>query len=326
MRRREFIAVLRGAAIAWPLTARAQQPGKIPTVGILLIGPGTTPLPTTEAFQRGLRDLGWIEGRNIAFEIRWAPTPDRLPEIAAELVRINVDVILAGSSTQVEPARRATQTIPIVFAVHADPIGTGHVASLARPGGNITGLSQLLTELSAKELEMLKEVVPQAMRIGVLWNPTIPSHPLALKSVEAAAAKLGVQVQMVGARSADEFDGALSDMAQAHADALLVLNAPVVYVERARLVAAALKYRLPGMFGFREHAEAGGLISYGPDINDLYRRTATYVDKILKGAKPADLPVEQASKYQLVINMKTAKALGLTIPPTFLARADEVIE
>ena len=153
MRRREFIAVLRGAAIAWPLTARAQQPGKIPTVGILLIGPGTTPLPTTEAFQRGLRDLGWIEGRNIAFEIRWAPTPDRLPEIAAELVRINVDVILAGSSTQVEPARRATQTIPIVFAVHADPIGTGHVASLARPGGNITGLSQLLTELSAKELE-----------------------------------------------------------------------------------------------------------------------------------------------------------------------------
>src|SRR5216684_3646459 len=245
MRRREFIAVLRGAAIAWPLTARAQQPGKIPTIGILLIGPGTTPLPTTEAFQRGLRDLGWIEGRNIAFEIRWAPTPDRLPEIAAELVRINVNVILAGSSTQVEPARRATQTIPIVFAVHADPIGTGHVASLARPGGNITGLSQLLTELSAKELEMLKEVVPQAMRIGVLWNPTIPSHPLALKSVEAAA----------------------------------------------------LKYRLPGMFGFREHAEAGGLISYGPDINDLYRRTATYVDKILKGAKPADLPVEQASKY-----------------------------
>ena len=188
MRRREFIAVLRGAAIAWPLTARAQQPGKIPTIGILLIGPGTAPLPTTEAFQRGLRDLGWIEGRNIAFEIRWAPTPDRLPEIAAELVRINVDVILAGSSTQVEPARRATQTIPIVFAVHADPIGTGHVASLARPGGNITGLSQLLTELSAKELEMLKEVVPQAMRIGVLWNPTIPSHPMALKSVEAAAA------------------------------------------------------------------------------------------------------------------------------------------
>jgi len=319
--RREFITLLGGAAVAWPLGALGQQSKKLPTIGILTI-PG---LPV-DAFRRSLRDLGWIEGQNVLIEMLVAPTVDRLPELAAELVRMKVDVIFASSSTFVEAARQATTTIPIVFSAHNDPIGVGHVASLAHPGGNITGLSQLHTELVAKELEMLKEAIPRAQRIGVLWNPTTPSNAPALNAVEAAAEKLGVGLQAVPARSADELDGALSTMAQAHAEALLVVGSPLSYAETERLAQLALKYRLPGMFQPRVNVEAGGLMSYGPDIPDLYRRAAIYVDKILKGAKPADLPVEQASKYRLLINLRTAKALGLDIPPTLLARADEVIE
>jgi len=279
-----------------------------------------------EALQGGLRDLGYVEGENIVFRFRWVESVEQLPELAAQLVRMNVDVILAMSSTMVEPARRATKTIPIVFAAHADPVGVGHVASLARPGGNITGMSMLLTELAAKELEILKEVVPHAMRVGVLWNPTVPTHPGAVNAVESAGEKLRLRLHLVPVATVDDFDGAFVSMSREGVEGFLVVASPVTFSQRARLAELALAHRLPGMFGSKENVEAGGLISYGADLNDLARRSAAYIDKILKGAKPADLPVEQASKYQLVINLKTAKALGIDIPTTLLARADEVIE
>jgi putative ABC transport system substrate-binding protein len=239
---------------------------------------------------------------------------------------MNVNVIVAPSSTFVEAARQATASIPIVFTVHADPVGLGHVASLAQPSGNVTGLSMLLTELAAKGLEMMKEAVPHATRIGLLWNPTTPSHLRALNAVEGAAEKLSVELHMVAARTLEDFGGAFSAMSREAAGAFLVVASPLFVAQRVPLAELALKHRLPGMFPFKENVEAGGLMSYGADRDDLYRRAATYVDKILKGVKPADLPVEQASKYQLVINLKTAKALGLEVPPTLLARADEVIE
>jgi putative tryptophan/tyrosine transport system substrate-binding protein len=324
MRRREFISLAGGVAV-WPLAARSQQARKVPTVGILALG---VPPPTTytQSFLQALHDLGWIDGQNIVIEFRWASTIDFLPKMAAELVAMEVDVIFANSSTYVEPARQATKTIPIVFANHADPVGVGHVASLAHPGGNITGVSMLLTELAAKQLEILKEAVVGATQIGVLWNPTTPSHRPALKSIVAAANKLGVHVQMVPAQTADEFDAAMSTMRQSNAEAFLDVASPLSFMQRARLVESALKFGLPGMFGYRQSVEAGGLMSYAANNNDLFRRAAVYVDKILKGAKPADLPVEQASEYELVINLKTAKALGLTVPPSLLARANEVIE
>jgi putative ABC transport system substrate-binding protein len=273
----------------------------------------------------GLRDLGWIEGKNIVIEFRWADGVQQLHELAAELVRINVDVIFAPSSTMVEPARQATKTIPIVFANHADPIGTGHVASLPRPGGNTTGLSELATDLNAKAMEVLKEAVP-ARRIGVLWNPTTPSQVPGLQSVKAAGEKLGLALHMVSATRTDDLDTALASMVRESVGGVFVVPSPLTLMHRAPLAELALKHRLPTMFGARENVEAGGLMSYGADRDDLVRRAALYIDKILKGAKPADLPVEQASKYQLVINLKTAKALGLEVPPTVLARADEVIE
>jgi putative ABC transport system substrate-binding protein len=242
------------------------------------------------------------------------------------LVAIPVDVIVAPSSTFVEAARKATSTIPIVFAVHADPVGLGHVASLSHPGGNITGMSMLLTELAAKRLEVMTETVPQARRIGILWNPTTPSHPRALQAIEAAGEKLGLELRTTPAQTLEDFDAAFSMMVQEAVGGLLVVASPLVVAQAAPLARFALKHQLPGMFPFKENVEAGGLISYGADRDDLYRRAAGYVDKILKGANPADLPVEQASKYQLVINIKTAKTLGLQVPPQVLARADEVIE
>jgi putative ABC transport system substrate-binding protein len=323
LKRREFIALLGGAAAAWPLVARAQQQTKIRRIGFLGLAPEFSGV---EALRAGLRDLGYIEGTNLVIEWRWAEKVDQLPELAAELVRMNVNVIVAPSSTFVEAARQATASIPIVFTVHADPVGLGHVASLAQPSGNVTGLSMLLTELAAKGLEMMKEAVPHATRIGLLWNPTTPSHLRALKAVEGAAEKLSVELHMVAARTLEDFDGAFSAMSREAAGAFLVVASPLFVAQRVPLAELALKHRLPGMFPFKENVEAGGLMSYGADRDDLYRRAATYVDKILKGVKPADLPVEQASKYQLVINLKTAKALGLEVPPTLLARADEVIE
>jgi putative tryptophan/tyrosine transport system substrate-binding protein len=325
MRRREFLTLF-GSAAAWPVGARAQQADKLPTIGFLALGPASAYARRVEALREGLRHLGYTEGKNIVIEFRWADSVDQLPALAAELVRINADVIFANSSTQVEPARRATKTIPIVFSNHADPVGTGHVASLPRPGGNITGLSMLLTDLVAKELEILTQALPHATRIGVLWNPTTPSHQLALTAVEIAGEKLGVQLVVVPAPTVDDFEGAFSIMSQAGVAGLLIVASPLFTIQRISLAELALKHRLPEMVGTREEVEAGAFMSYGADLDDPYRRAALYIDKILKGAKPTDLPVEQASKYQLVINLKTAKALGLTIPESFLLRADTVIE
>jgi putative ABC transport system substrate-binding protein len=325
MRRRQFIKLL-GSAAAWPLAGRAQRAAKVARIGYLGFGPASTQTGRVEALRAGLRDLGYVEGTNIVIEFRWADRVDQLPQLAAELVRRNVDVIFASNSTLVEPASQATKTIPIVFSNHADPVGIGHVASLAHPGGNITGLTMLLTDLSAKELEMLKEAVPHATRIGVLWNPTTPSHPPAVHAVEAAGEKLGIALHMVPMRTVDDFDPAFETMTRERVGGFLDITSPVTFSYRAALVALALKHRLPGAFGFKEFVDAGGLMSYGADFNDLHRRAAIYIDKILKGIKPADLPVEQPTKFELVINLKTAKALGLTIPLSLLGRADEVIE
>jgi len=325
MKRREFITLLGGAA-AWPLAARGQQRAKVARIGYLGLGPASAWSSRVEALRAGLRDLGFIEGRNIVIEFRWADTVDELPTLAAELVRMHVDVIFASSSTLVEPARQATQTIPIVFSNHADPVGVGHVASLPWPGGNITGLSMLLTDLAVKELEILTQALPQVKRIGVLWNPTTPSHTPAMRAVEDAGKKLGVQLLLLPEPTAEDFEPAFATMLRETVGGFLVVPSPLSTSHRAALAGLALQYRLPGMFGHKDYVEAGGLMSYGADIDDLNRRAAVYIDKILKGAKPADLPVEQASKYQLVINLKTAKTLGFELPPMLLARADEVIE
>jgi putative ABC transport system substrate-binding protein len=274
----------------------------------------------------GLRDLGYVEGKNIILEFRWADTTDGLREFAAEFVRMNVDVIFATASTEVEAARYATKAIPIVFATHADPVGIGHVASLPRPGGNITGLTMVLTDVIAKQLEILIEALPHAARIGVLWSPTMASHALALQEVETAREKLRIEVHPVPARTAEDFDAAFTTMGRERIDCVLVVSSSLTRAEHKLLGDLTLKHRLPAMFGTRDNVEAGGLMSYAPDLHDLTRRAAAYIDKILKGAKPADLPVEQASKYQLVINLKTAKALRIEVPPTLLSRADEVIE
>ena len=326
MKRREFIMLLSSAGAGWPLAARGQPSGKVWRVGYLGFGPASSWTSEVEALRSGLRDFGYVEGKNIVIEFRWAERADQTLDLATQLVGMDVDVIFAPASTQVEPARKTTKTTPIVFAQHADPVGLGDVASLSRPGGNITGLSMLLTELSVKELEILKETLPQATRIGVLWNPTTPSHPTAMKAIEAAGKKLGVQLVIVPAGNVADIEGAISTMARASVSGVLVLGSPLFNAQGPLLADLQLKYQLPEVFANRANVQAGGLMSYGADLNDLYRRAATYIDKILKGAKPADLPVEQASKYLLVVNLKAAKALSLIIPPTLLARADEVIE
>jgi putative ABC transport system substrate-binding protein len=320
-----FLALLLLIAL-FTTEARAQQPAKVHQIGYLMSGPPAFWATRVEALRMGLRDLGYVEGKNITLVFRSAETPERLPEVAAELVRLKVDVIFATSSTEVEAARRAIKTIPIVFATHADPVGVGHVASLARPGGNITGLSMVLTELAVKELEILKQALPHMTRIGVLLTVTAPSHRPAAHAVEAAAQQLGVHVLTVPVRTPEDLEGAFALMARERVNGFLAVASPLTRSQRARLAELSLKHRLPGMFGTRENVEAGGLMSYAPDLVDLTRRAATYIDKILKGAKPADLPVEQASKYQLVVNLKTAKTLGITIPPSVLLRADQVIE
>ena len=325
MNRRDFITLIGGIA-AWPVAARAQQPAKAPRIGFLRFGPASANVGRVEALRAGLRELGYVEGKTIVIEFGWAETVDQLHERAAELVRMNVDVIFAMSSTETNAARQATKTIPIVFAAHADPVGLGHVASLPRPGGNITGLTVLQTDLTAKALEILKESVPNATRFGVIWSPTAPSYRPTLQAAEAAGTKLGVQLHMVAVRTLEDFEGAFVTMARERADGFFVAASSFTHSHRMLLAELALKHRLPGMFGARDNVEAGGLMSYAPDQNDLTRRAATYIDKVLNGIKPADLPVEQASKYELVINLKTAKALRLALPESFLLRADKVIE
>jgi putative ABC transport system substrate-binding protein len=320
-----LIAALAGAA-AWPHMVRA-QPSKVWRIGFLGLAPASASARRIEGLRAGLRDLGYVEGRNTVIEFRWAEGVARMTELAAELVHLDVDVIFATSSTEVEAARQATQTIPIVFATHADPVAVGHVASLPRPGGNITGLSVLQTDLTAKALEILKEAVPHATRFGVLFSTAAPGSGPALHAAEAAGDGLGVKLYTAPLRAVKDFEGAFANVARERVDAVLVMpSALTVRSEPALLAELALKDRLPTMFGARENVVAGGLMSYSPDHRDLTRRAAAYIDKILKGAKPADLPVEQASEYQLIVNLKTAKALGLKLPELFLLRADEVIE
>jgi len=327
MKRRRFIILLGGGAIAWPLAARTQQTTTVWRLGYLGFSTAASDADRVEALRAGLRALGYVEGKNLTIEFRRAETVEKLQEAAAELVRMNVDVIFAPSSTETERAKQATKTIPIVFATNADPVGLGHVASLPRPGGNITGLTVTQTEFTEKGMEILKETVPHATRFGVLWTPTAPSGPLTLQAAEAAGRKLGVQIEGVSVLSVADFGGGFATMARDLVDVVLIHGSALTARHNPPLLAElALKHRLPSMFQVRYNVEAGGLMSYAPDLLDLTRRSATYIDKILKGAKPADLPVEQASRYQLVINLKTAAALGLTIPPSILARADEVIE
>jgi putative ABC transport system substrate-binding protein len=324
MKRRDFL-ILAATAIAWPHAARPQQKA-MSVIGFLGLAPASGWDDQVEALRAGLRDFGDVEGNNIHIEFRWAASTDQLSEFAAELVRMNVDVIIAPASTEVEPARQATKTIPIVFTQHADPVGLRHVASLPHPGGNITGVSMVLTELSAKALEILKDALPDARRIGVLWNPTTPSHPQVVEAIRVAAKSLGVQVIMTPIERVTDFEAAFATLRREQADGFLVPSSPLTNAERIPLADLALRYRLPGIYVNKENAEAGGLMSYGADFNYMYRHAALYVHKILRGEKPGDLPVEQASKYQLVINLKTAKALDLKVPPLLLTQADEVIE
>ena len=325
VRRRQFL-IAAGALLAAPHRADAQQPAKVPRIGFL----GSVPeaeANRTEPFMQGLRERGWIENQNIAIEYRWSEgKTDRLSELVADLVRLKVDVIVAPSSTYVVPARRATSTIPIVFAAHADPVGMGHVASLRRPGGNITGVTMLLTDMAPKELELLKELLPRIQRVGVLWNPSTPSHPAALKATEIAAQVLKLQLRMAGAGNVDELEGAFLTLSKDRVGGVLVLASPLTFSERAKIAELVQKNRLPTVFAVKENVEAGGLASYGADIGAMFRLAAVYVDKILRGAKPGDLPVEQPTRFELVINLKTAKTLGITIPKTVLLRADKVIE
>jgi ABC-type uncharacterized transport system substrate-binding protein len=323
--RRTFLAYS-AALFAAPLAARAQQGGKLYRVGFLWDSPAVFP-DAVEAFRQGLRDLGYVEGQTIAIEYRWTEgKPERMRELAAELVRLKVDVIVAPTSIYTEAVKRATSTIPIIFMSHADPIGSGHVANLARPGGNITGLSLMMTETSVKGLELLKEAVPGLFRIAVVWDPATPSHGPGLRALEAAIAKRRFRIQPLGVRSTAEYDSAFSAMVRERADGVLVLSTPLYIASARRLAELAMTHKLPSLFGPRHHVEAGGLMSFGPDRRDMFRRGALYVDRILKGARPADLPVQQPTTFELAINLKTAKALGLTIPPSLLQRADQVIE
>jgi putative ABC transport system substrate-binding protein len=309
----------------WPVAA-ARAAGKVYRVGFLWDSPAVWP-NALEAFRQGLRELGWIEGQNLTIEYRWAEGRfDRLPALAEDLVQRQVDVIVAPTSIYTGAARHATSTIPIVFASHADPIGSGHVASLARPGGNITGLTIVMSETSAKGLDLFKEALPELSRVAVIWDPATPSHGPGLKAVEAAGRARGLRLQSVPVRNSSEFESAFSAIVREHAGGILILSTPVFMGGARSLADLSLRHKLPTIFAAREHVEAGGLMSYGPDRADLYRRAATYVDRILKGARPAELPVEQATRFELVINARTAKALKLTISPSVLARADQIIE
>jgi putative ABC transport system substrate-binding protein len=324
--RRGFITLLGGAAVAWPLAARAQQPGKLPTIGVL---GGATPSAESQrvsALVRRLSELGWIEGRTVAIEYRWAEGQSaRLAEMAAELIQLRVDVVLATGTAPALAAKQRTSVIPIVFPFAGDPIGTGLVASLARPGGNVTGLSNQATDLAAKRIELLREIVPHLRRLAVLANVGYPAAALEMDEVQAAARTLGLEVVAFEVRGAKDIAPSFEAL-KGQAEALFLVGDPLMTANRNRINTLALAARLPTIYVQREYVDAGGLISYGANFPDLFRRAAELVDKILRGAKPGDIPVEQPTKFELVINLTTAKALGLEVPPTLLARADEVIE
>ena len=322
-----LIVIVVLAILVAPLTAEAQQPTKVHRIGYLSPGFSPSRLSTLEALRQGLRDLGWVEGENLTIECRVAEGEvERLPALATELVHLPVEVIVAGGSAAIHAAQHATRTIPIVMATANEPVGEGFVGGVARPGGNITGMSNLAAELPGKRLEILKETVPQSTRIAVLANPANASHASDLHHVNEAARALGLSLYLVEVRRAEELESAFAAMTRAGADALMVLSDSILLSQLpGRIADLAATHRLPAIYVRRVYVDAGGLMSYGPSLPDLYRRAATYVDKILKGAKPAELPVEQPMKFELVLNLKTAQALGLTIPPTLLFQADEVI-
>jgi putative ABC transport system substrate-binding protein len=325
MRRREFITFLGGAA-AWPLAARGQQGAKLPTIGFLGQSTRSAASEWVAAFVQRLRQLGWIESRTIAIEYRWGEgLTERAAEIAVEFIRLNVDVIVTSGTPQVLAAKQATSVIPIVFATAGDPVGTSLVASLARPGGNVTGLSNQNVDTDGKRLELLREVLPSLRRLAILANIGNPAAVLEMAAVQAMARTLGLEVDTLEVRRAEDIAPAFEAL-KGRAEALYVVTDALVSTNRFRINTLVLAARLPTMHGERDYVEAGGLISYVANYPDLFRRAADYVDKILRGAKPADLPVEQPTKFDLVVNLITARALGLTVPPTLLARADEVIE
>jgi len=324
--RRQFIVLLGGAAAAWPLAARTQQVGKLPTIGFLGSGTRSATSEWTAAFVQRLRELGWIDGRNVAIEYRWGEgRAERFTEIAAELVRLNVDVILAGGTEPAVAAKHATSVIPIVFALAADPIGNGLVASLARPGDNVTGLSNMESDLAAKRLGLLREVLPGFHRLAVMVNGAYSGGATEMLEIDAAARTLGLEIVAFPIRRVEEIAPSF-DALKGRAEALYVVGDPLANTHRLRIITFALAARLPTVHSQRQYVEAGGLMSYGANFPDLNRRAADYVDKILRGAKPADIPVEQPTKFDLVVNLVTAQALGLEVPATLLARADEVIE
>jgi len=323
MRRRDFITLVGGTA-AWPLAARAQQP-KVWRIGVLAAVPPTPAM--LSAFRDGMRGRGYVEGQNLSIDVRWPQGSfDQDPSVVTELVNSNVDVIVAWGTPATIAARRATLTIPIVMASVGDPVGSGFIASLARPGGNITGLSNIQVDLSAKLMELFAELVPGMKRVGVVHNPNNPAVTMALRETEAAIRKLNMQVQVVNAQTSDEFDRAFAQLSAESVGGVVVLANPTVIEHSRRIAELAQSARLPTAFSRRENVDAGGLLSYGADLNNDFRQSAFYVDRILKGEKPADLPVMQPTKVELVINLKTAKALGVTVPLIMQMTADELIE
>jgi putative ABC transport system substrate-binding protein len=326
MKRRAFIALVGGLAAFSPFAARAQHPDRLPTIGFLGATTPATANQWVSAFVARLQELGWIEGRTVTIEYRWAEAnTERYAEIATELVDHKVDVIVTWASAPVLAAKHATAVVPIVFAAQMDPVGAGVVASLARPGGNVTGLSLQQTDTAAKRLEFLRELVPNLRRLAIMANIGAAGAILERREIEATARTLDLEATILEIRQADDIAPALEAL-KGHIDALYVATDPLVFSNRVRINGLAQDARLPTIYGSREYAEAGGLMSYGPSYTDLFRRAADYVDKILRGAKPGDIPVEQPTRFELIVNLKTAKALGLDVPPAMLARADEVIE
>jgi putative ABC transport system substrate-binding protein len=326
--RRSVTGLLLALGLLVPLAANAQPSATIPRVGFIDATSPDSGRHLLDAFRQGLRELGYIEGHNITIEARWAEErPERFPDLVAELLRLQVDVLVIDTGTGARAAQQATQTLPVVFVAVGDPVAQGIIPSLARPGGNITGLSYALAEgFAGKWVELLKEAIPNASRLAVLRGPGGPVSTIQVKDAQVAAQALGMALQAVEVRERNELESALSTIVSARADALLVMAAPLFVAHRAQLIEFAAKNRIPALFFTREFVEAGGLMAYGASLREQFRRAATYVDKILKGAKPADLPVEQPTKFEFIINLKTAQALGLTIPPTHLVLADEVIQ
>ncbi|HEU4342013.1 MAG TPA: ABC transporter substrate-binding protein [Candidatus Binatia bacterium] len=327
MNQKNLALTLSATLLALCVSVEAQQPKKIARIGYLITGTPSTQAPYTEAFRQGLRDLGYIEGQNTAIEFRYVEGKvDRYRELAAELVNLKVHVIVTGGATATRSAKEATNTIPIVMAQDPDPIANGFVSSLGRPGGNVTGLSSLVSDLGGKRLELLREVIPRLSRVAVFGTSTNPANAQQFKETELAAMSIGVQLQFLDVLDNKDIETGFQSATKGHADAVLVLGGPLFIPQRKRIAELAIKSRIPAMYSRSEFVEDGGLMAYGAHIPDLHRRAAIYVDKILKGLKPAGLPVEQPTKFELIINLKTAKQIGLTIPPQVLARADKIIK